>query len=283
MAVSSRARKNAPASAEVRLVGVGPPRGLLKHAEGPGQFYHARIAPAPDVASLVQHFWIVRWDLRGLEPQRPETLPHPNVHLVIDRSEALVHGIHTGRFTRELTGKGGVLGVKFRPGGFRPFLGGSVSRLRNRTAMLAAIFDESSDALCKAVAEAGENDERAIAVVQQFLLRRWPDADPLVDRVARITADIEQDRSVIRVEDLLERHAITRRSLQRLFNEYVGVGPKWVINRYRMHEVVERLNAGGQVDWVALALELGYFDQAHFNRDFKALIGRAPSEYAAQR
>jgi AraC-like DNA-binding protein len=262
---------------------VGPPRGLLKHPEGPGQFYHARIAPSPELASLVQHFWIVRWDLRGLESQRPETLPHPNVHLVIDRNEALVHGVHTGRFVRELTGKGGVLGVKFRPGGFRPFLGGSVSRLRNRTTALAAIFDESSDALCKAVEQAGENDEQGIAVVQQLLLRRWPDADPLVDRVARIAADIEQDRSITQVEDLLERHAITRRSIQRLFNEYVGVGPKWVINRYRLHEVVERLKVGGQVDWMALALELGYFDQAHFNRDFKALIGRSPSEYAALR
>ncbi|HJU40524.1 MAG TPA: helix-turn-helix domain-containing protein, partial [Tahibacter sp.] len=68
--------------------------------------------------------------------------------------------------------------------------------------------------------------------------------------------------------------------LQRLFGDYVGASPKWVINRYRLHEAVERLAAGDAVDWADLALELGYFDQAHFNRDFKRLVGRAPGAFA---
>jgi AraC-like DNA-binding protein len=72
---------------------------------------------------------------------------------------------------------------------------------------------------------------------------------------------------------------LSKRPLQQLFNEYVGVGPKWVINRYRLHEVIERMAAQGPVSWTELALELGYFDQAHFIRDFKALVGCSPAAY----
>lgn len=274
------ARKNAPRSASTRLVGVGPPRGLLQTAPPAGNFYHARIAPSPPLNRLVEHFWIVRWDLRDQEPTQRETLPHPNVHLVIEGTRAHVHGIHRGRFTRELAGEGSVLGVKFRAGCFRPFFGKSVSELRNRSVPLGAIFGESSQPLCLRVHAAGTNDEASIAVVEEQLLRHWPEPDPVAERAATIVADIEHDRALTRVEDLLDRHQISKRSLQRLFNDYVGIGPKWVVNRYRMHEVVERLNAGEHVDLTTLAFDLGYFDQAHFNRDFKTLIGRSPTAYA---
>jgi AraC-like DNA-binding protein len=53
-----------------------------------------------------------------------------------------------------------------------------------------------------------------------------------------------------------------------------------VLQRYRLHEVLERLAPGQPVaDWTALALELGWFDQAHFIRDFRALTGTTPTAY----
>ena len=72
----------------------------------------------------------------------------------------------------------------------------------------------------------------------------------------------------------------TVRALQRLFQEYVGVSPKWVLRRFRIHEAAERLAAGARIDAAAFASECGYFDQAHFIRDFKAQVGRTPGEYA---
>lgn len=70
------------------------------------------------------------------------------------------------------------------------------------------------------------------------------------------------------------------RQLQRLFREYVGVSPKWVIQRYRLLDAAERVAAGTTIDWADLSLDLGYADQAHFIRDFKKLVGRSPAEYA---
>jgi len=78
----------------------------------------------------------------------------------------------------------------------------------------------------------------------------------------------------------VEEHAIAARQLQRLFREYVGVTPKWVIQRYRLIEAAERLATGVTEDFAGLALDLGYADQAHFIRDFKKLVGRPPAGYA---
>ena len=69
------------------------------------------------------------------------------------------------------------------------------------------------------------------------------------------------------------------RTLQRLFDETVGVSPKWVIQRYRLHEAAARMAAAAAIDWADIALELGYADQAHFIRDFRKLVGRSPADY----
>ena len=67
------------------------------------------------------------------------------------------------------------------------------------------------------------------------------------------------------------------RSLQRLFSCYVGVSPKWVIMRYRIHDAVEQIAAGQPSDWSRLAQDLRYCDQTHFIKDFKALVGKSPA------
>jgi AraC-like DNA-binding protein len=86
-----------------------------------------------------------------------------------------------------------------------------------------------------------------------------------------------------RVAEVAARHHVSERTLQRLFAAYVGIGPKWVLQRYRLHEAVEQLQARREIDWARLALELGYYDQAHFTRDFRSLVGRTPAQYDANR
>lgn len=258
---------------------VSKPRGILRHA--PDVFRHARVAPSAVLAGVVEHFWIVQWDLGDSAPQTAEVLPHPNVHLVIERGRTQIHGIQTARFTRTLKGNGGVFGVKFRAGGFRPFLRRSVSTLRNRVLPFRDVFDADAASLEQDVF-ARPDHAQMIAVVERFLIPRLPPNDPTVARVAEMVDDISTDRSVTAVQQLVERRRVGTRALQRLFNDYVGVSPKWVINRYRLHEAIERLAADTPVNWADLALELGYFDQAHFIRDFRALVGRSPGDYVRQ-
>lgn len=259
--------------------GVGKARGVLRHASAAGVFHHARIAPPSTLAAVVQHYWIVRWDLQGGPPQRRETLPHPNVHLVLDADGCRIHGIHTGRFSITLEGRGGVFGVKFRPGGLHGFLQQSVSLLRNRSIPPQQVFGADAAELA-AILPAQPDDERMAALAGAFLASRLPPPDAHALRAGELVDAIAADRSIRTLDDIASRSQLNPRTLQRLFNQYVGIGPKWVINRYRLHEALERVDAGNTVDWAQLALELGYFDQAHFIRDFKALVGCPPAEYA---
>jgi AraC-like DNA-binding protein len=236
--------------------------------------YHA----SPDLAPFIEHYWIVRWDLRGKASHLQETLPHPSVHLALERDRSAVFGVVKGKFSRLLEGAGCVFGIKFRPGGFYPFMKSPVSRLTNRIVPLDDIFGAAGAALASAVL-CQANDEAMASVAEEFLRRQAPERDPTAERLGDIVEQIATDRTITTVDMLARRLGYNVRSLQRLFSRYIGVSPKWVINRYRLHEVVDRLAGGETIDWTRLALDLGYFDQAHFIRDFKAIIGRTPGNY----
>jgi AraC-like DNA-binding protein len=84
------------------------------------------------------------------------------------------------------------------------------------------------------------------------------------------------------VADLAARHHVSVRTVQRLFTQYVGIGPKWVMQRYRLHDALERLDRRRRQDWTRFALDLGYYDHAHFLRDFRSLVGLTPAAYESQ-
>jgi AraC-like DNA-binding protein len=84
------------------------------------------------------------------------------------------------------------------------------------------------------------------------------------------------------VADLATRHHVSVRTVQRLFTQYVGIGPQWVMQRYRLHDALERLDRRQRHDWTRFALDLGYYDHAHFLRDFRSLVGVTPAVYESQ-
>ena len=102
----------------------------------------------------------------------------------------------------------------------------------------------------------------------------------LAQQARAIVARILEDRTLTQAEAVAREAGLGLRSMQRLFQEYIGVSPKWGIQRYRLHDAMEHLEANRPVDLPALALSLGFFDQAHFNRAFRTFLGRTPTGYA---
>ena len=270
---------------------VGPPRGVLHSTDPRGDaFFHQRLAPPAELATFVQHFWFVQWNLENAAPSEAETLPHPSCYLVFEHdllmpsNSPLVHqraevsGVTTGKFTRTMQGSGRVFGLKFRPGGLRPFLDSSVATLTDRIVPAAQIFGEAILPLATQL-RVLDTPEQMAEATSAFLSTRSPAPDPSATLAASIVDIILNDASLLTVEQLADRVNLSVRSLQRLFQQYVGVAPKWVIRRYRLHELVERLHSGQPLDFAQLALELGYADQAHLIRDFRDLAGYTPSGY----
>jgi AraC-like DNA-binding protein len=251
---------------------------VLDPALAAQRFRLARYESAPDLKPFVENFWIVAWDLRGQEPHVQKTLPYPCVHLVFDVGRTAIFGVMRGAFEYRQEGVGRVLGVRFRAGGFRGVLGGSVATITDRTIPLSSVY-ELDVAAAEASVLGAEGDAGMMQAAEALLRTRMPPADETAGVVGGIVERIEADRNINRVDELASQVGMGERALQRLFNDYVGVSPKWVIRRFRLHDAASRLANAEDVNLTHLAQELGYADQAHFTRDFKAIVGRSPSDY----
>lgn len=243
-------------------------------------------AVSPELAAYVERYWTVRWNLDGDSVYRAEVLSDPAVNVSVEQGShprfgvelpaALVHGVVTRRFSVDLRGHGAVAAAKFRPGGFTAFAG--VRPARDTVALLTGQLGLDGPTLTSAVLGEPEDDGRT-AVLDAALrpLAREPAAAYL--ELLAVLERMRSQRSLIRVDEVAADSAVSVRTLQRLFTTYVGVGAKAVLARYRLQDAVASIDAGDVDQLAELAVELGWFDQAHFSRDFRAVVGMTPSAY----
>lgn len=235
-------------------------------------------APPEHLADVIDGLWTTSWDLRGQPPHRTETLSDPTMHIVIERGLSRVVGVHVQRFSRLLEGAGRILAVKLWPGAIAAFTKASATTLRNRSAPLEEVFAVDVRALEEAVLQHGD-DTLAYA---PFLSCLTAHARPLSAdaRLARsIVEHIANTPQLTQVSALERTFEIDARALQRLMERTIGVPPKWIIRRVRLQEAAALL-AQGPRPLASLAADLGYTDQAHFARDFKAVVGLTPQAFA---
>jgi len=251
---------------------LGKPRGPLVEPKGVA---NGRISPSSDVAPWIEHYWWVRWDVA--EPQVAEVLSYPSVHVTFEAKTALIVGVVRKKFTRRLVGRGEVFALKFHPGMFRPWFGAPVVRLTDQSPPLGGQLGVPPKQLLREVFAEGDVISRA-KVLEAHLRAQLPPPDAEAELARDLVERVRTERDLKSVAALARASGLGARALQRLFRDYVGVGPKWVLRRFRLQEAAELLATTDQgVGAVAAALD--YFDQAHFVRDFKAVVGEAPSEY----
>ncbi len=256
-------------------------RGIIAPLAGLARFRLKRHAPSPAVARFVDRYWVATWDLSREGPYTQRVFAHPVVNVVFDGAEATVNGVATRVTSRTLEGAGRVLGIMYRPAGFRPFLGRAMSEITDRAVPLAEVLGPGALHLQRAIGAA--RDEREMVSLADGLLSRMAPPEPHpCEETTRIVDRIAADPALARVDRLAAELGISTRQLQRRFADHVGVGPKAVLRRYRIYEAAERARGSASVDWAALACELGYSDQAHLTRDFSAVIGLPPERYSRE-
>ncbi len=260
-----------------RLRGVLRPEQFARHAT------FGDAAPTATTAYWIERIWSVTWDLPPGTHYSSEVVAHPSVSLTVERGQGRrwgrtgegvwLTGVTTRRFVVDIHGRGGVVGVKFRPGGFTALAGRSCAPLTDDVLPaaswlpgVAALADlpldaaAAADALCAYVERLGAGPDA-----------RYDEVCVVLDRLA--------DERITRVEDLARESGLSERTLQRLLREYVGVGPKWLLMRQRLHDAVDRIDAGYDEPLADLAVQLGWYDQNHFIRDFTAIVGVTPAVY----
>lgn len=256
--------------------------GILDPAGSARNYGLNRYLPSPRLAPFIEHYWVVSWQLPEGASYEAEVLPHPNLNVAFTRERGWITGVTTGKYNYEVKGSGAVLGVMFRPGGFRPFFGRAVAELMDTTLDAAAVFPAATEAARLALM-AEPNRQQMIAGAEAMLVGGGlPEVDPNIAVAAAIVELARTDRSIVSVAELARQSAVNERTLQHLFQHYVGVGPKWVIRLYRLVEAAGRATAETAPNWTEVAHELGYADQAHFTNDFRKIIGRPPTDYARE-
>jgi AraC-like DNA-binding protein len=245
---------------------------------------------------LVGWFWAVRWDLPPGTVHRQQLLPHPGANFSVshpsaqpgDRQpgpvEARLNGVVRGLGTRVLVGQGWGVAALARPGGLGAFIDGSADEFTDRVVPLGPAIGVDEAALVGQIT--AETDEAARVALLATALEQAVDperAGPAAE-VAEAARLAETNREVRLLADLCAVAGLGQRTLQRMFLRYAGVSPTWVIRRYRLLEAAEAVREGAAVSWAEVAASLGYADQAHLTRDFRAATGQTPAAYAqAQR
>ena len=251
-----------------------------------------RYPPGPALEPLVDRFWAVGWDLPPGTVHRQQVLTHPGANFSVghpsarpgDRQpgpvEARLNGVDRGLTTRVLAGQGWAVAALARPGGLGAFIDGSAADFTGRVAPLGAAIGTDEAALVAGIS--AESDEAARVALLADALGRAVDperAGPAAE-VAEVARLAETSREVRLLSDLCAAAGLGQRTLQRMFLQYAGVSPTWVIRRYRLLEAAEAVREGAPVSWAEVAASLGYADQAHLTRDFRAATGQTPAAYA---
>lgn len=232
-----------------------------------------RVSLPEDITPVASFLWTVRWDLPRGASYRQEVLSFPCVNLAIEDDRYRVHGPGTARFVARLKGSGWVTGVRFTPAGFSAFSRRPMRSLVDRAIEAQKVMGIEPPPVPSSPNEAGD-------ALVSYLRRCGITVTSTMRLVDRLVALVQSTPDITRVESLAKEAGMSVRSLHRLFERSVGVSSKWMVRRARVQDAAERVARGERVDWVGVALQLGYHDQSHLIRDFRAQIGQTPAAYA---
>jgi hypothetical protein len=247
-------------------------------------------APSPTLRRYVRCFWLAEYgaaDIAGTASQR--VLPDGCMDIIV-----ACHGdARDGRDAFAITAVGAMtryldamplpmrLGVRFEPGMAAPFLRVPGPEIRDLEVPLGDLWGHEGHRLLERIAEARSTADR-VAVLERWLCDRLAGA-PCVDAdVLSVVRDIVACRGASPVGQSLRASVRSERQLRRRFESAVGLSPKRLARIVRLHEALRR-SASKPAPWAEVALDAGYYDQAHMIAEFRALTGQTPTEAAATR
>lgn len=250
-------------------------------------FYRSH-RPSPPLAEFIEWFWYCE-DVPTHD--RARILPSGTVELVVNLrddevrlegpvrrrlSGAVVSGAYGEFLVIDPMQHASMIGVHFRPGGAAPFLGTAPGDLTDAHADLETLWGRSAIELRERLRAANTPAER-FAVLEQMLVARLTRAPGRHRAVPIALVAFEQPE--VRVRDVAARVGLSQRRFIQVFAAEVGLTPKLYgrIRRFQRARSVVRL--GASPDWARIAVECGYFDQAHLIRDFRAFTGFSPVEF----
>lgn len=244
----------------------------------------ARRPPHPALAPHVRS--LAGWYERADGPVRRSELPGGRIVLVVSfgpsmdidgrRFTSFAAGLHDTPALTEHAGLGHGIQAYLSPLGARRFFGMPMAELTRQVVELEDLIGPAARELAGRLAEAPGWAAR-FAIFERAIAERVLEAPPSSPELEWAWQRLVATGGAASVGTLAEELGWSRRHFTSTFREQLGMPPKALARIVRFERAVERLRAGA--DLADLALDCGYYDQAHFNRDFRAFAGATPTEY----
>jgi AraC-like DNA-binding protein len=241
--------------------------------------------PGPPLSEFVDFLWTYE---RYLPPHAQERLlPTGTMELVftMDAAGRVAGGIagpRTEFLLLDTPRPFSAIAVHFRPGGGFPFFGVPGCELHNRNVSLDMVWGGYAATVRDRLWEA-KTPEQRFGILEQALVASARGSFDRHPAVRYALAVFDGSIGARRVSEVVQRIGLSSRRFAELFRSEVGFSPKAFCRIRRFNEALRRIERLTDVDWADVALSCGYFDQAHFNHDFRAFAGLSPSSYLRHR
>jgi AraC-like DNA-binding protein len=254
-----------------------------------------RLKPKMPLAALVECLWY--WEGAPGPHLQERLLPQAQAAMILNLREepiaiyedgrgarhygtAVFSGARSSCFTIDCNQQERVVGVQFAPGGASPFLRMPMSELEDASFDMADLWSGEAAWVRERVLGA-PTPQAMLRVLEQCLIERLRASDCLHPAIIYMAGELDIcDRSA-RVQAVTQQIGLSQRRLAQIFHEQIGVSPKTFHRVRRFQHTLQRLRGVRRVDWAELAVECGYYDQAHLGHDFRQIAGMTPSAYLA--
>jgi AraC-like DNA-binding protein len=247
-----------------------------------------RIDPSSKASLAVECYWIVEDD--DVTPVKQKIIPdgftemifHFGDHYRIQlnnkwskQGKSLLAAQIKGHFYLENSGRTEILGIKLKPSAITHLFGVPMKSTTDTVVELRKALGRKASPLEKALREADGAHRAAIANdIFEKLCFNYPASHPVDQALQMIFAR----KGMIAVADICKELSVSERYVEKLFQNYVGLSPKFFARIIRFSHIFQLIK-DKDPDWAAVVFEAGYYDQSHFIRNFKAFTGEDPSEY----
>lgn len=202
-----------------------------------------------------------------------------------DNGSKFIKGVIRGQQSTfidlKATGDIGIFSVLFRPHGAMMFFSLPLNELKDQAAALYDIAGKDSSIIEEQIENSKTTHER-VQYIEKFLLKKLLEKEYYdFKRVNAVMQKIIYTKGELSVDDMSREACLSGKQLERKFSKYVGMSPKQYLKIVRFQKVLKTKELNPDLSLTSLAYDCGYFDQAHFIKDFKLITGMTPKAYFA--
>jgi len=253
--------------------------------------------PTPALADYVQFIWIMESENESDKYEKSQIMPDGIVEVIFHYAEPFItYQSDRTKFKQpqsfaisqmrkfidiESDGKIGFISVRFFPWGAYHFFNEPIKNFLDQTISTKKIWGEHIYQLIKKLCVASTH-EKKVSTIEHFLVEQFNDNKENVNQFDEAIKLIRNSKGQLSMEEICEKTFLTKKTLERRFIETVGTTPKVFSRITRFLNICHHLEEHENKTLTQLTYECGYYDQAHFIKDFKEFSGFTPKEFFAK-